>query len=90
MENNNIKGRFGMTVRKLLIEQKKTLLIMAGSYLGFCAILGLWGGLMEAYLCVWFSAIRIFSRSDLRTTHGYHFPTPSSILQKIMRLPCAG
>lgn len=48
MENNNIKGRFGMTVRKLLIEQKKTLLIMAGSYLGFCAILGLWGGFMGA------------------------------------------
>ena len=49
MENNNIKGRFGMTVRKLLIEQKKTLLIMAGSYLGFCAILGLWGGFMGAF-----------------------------------------
>lgn len=33
-----------MMTRKMLIEQRRTLLYAAGGYLGICAVLGLWGG----------------------------------------------
>lgn len=33
-----------MMTRKMMIEQRKTLLYAAGGYLGICAVLGLWGG----------------------------------------------
>lgn len=34
-----------MTCKKLVIEQKKTLLIMTGGSIGLCVILGIWSGL---------------------------------------------
>ena len=45
---NKGMGRFAMVARKLLIEQKRTLMIMAGSYLGACALFGLWFGYLRA------------------------------------------
>ncbi len=45
---NKGMGRFAMVARKLLIEQKRTLMIMAGSYLGACALFGLWFGYLGA------------------------------------------
>lgn len=37
-------GRFSLVAKKILIEQRRTLLIMLGSYLGACMIIGLWFG----------------------------------------------
>lgn len=48
MESNSINGRMGLAARKFFIEQKRTLLIFIGGYLGMCLVLGLWGGLMGA------------------------------------------
>jgi len=43
--NNNKKtGRFAMVARKLLIEHRRTLLILTGSYLGASILFGLWFG----------------------------------------------
>lgn len=33
-----------MMTRKMMIEQRRTLLYATGGYLGICAVLGLWGG----------------------------------------------
>lgn len=35
---------FGSIVKKLLVEQRKTLTILCGSYLGACVLFGLWCG----------------------------------------------
>ena len=42
----SIKGRMGITAKKYLIEQKKTLLIFVAGFLGITAVLGLWGGFL--------------------------------------------
>ncbi len=44
----NKTGRFTMVARKLFIEQRKTLLILTGSYLGACMLFGLWFGYLGA------------------------------------------
>lgn len=39
-------NRFAMVCRKMLTEQKKTLLVMTGGYLGLCLVLGIWSGVL--------------------------------------------
>lgn len=43
---DNRKNRFGMVCRKLMTEQKKTLLYGVGGFLGINLIIGLWSGWM--------------------------------------------
>lgn len=38
------QGNFMLIVKKLLTEQRKTILFMCGGYLGACALFGLWTG----------------------------------------------
>lgn len=39
---------FSLIVKKLLIEQRKTILFMCGGYLGACLLFGLWSGYLGA------------------------------------------
>lgn len=41
-------SNFSLIVKKLLIEQRKTILFMCGGYLGACLLFGLWSGYLGA------------------------------------------
>lgn len=41
---NSTASNFGIIVKKLFIEQRKTLTILCGSYLGACVLFGIWCG----------------------------------------------
>lgn len=41
---NSTASNFGIIVKKLFIEQKKTLTILCASYLGACVLFGIWCG----------------------------------------------
>lgn len=41
---DNTASNFGFIVKKLFIEQKKTLTMLCGSYLGACVLFGIWCG----------------------------------------------
>lgn len=43
--SNRGKSRFVEISRKLLIENRKTLMITIGAYLGICAVIGIWQGM---------------------------------------------
>lgn len=45
-------GRFSMVCKKMLIEQRKTIIMIVGAYLGLCVLLGFWFGFMGAKMSI--------------------------------------
>jgi len=49
INNTDRKGSFVMLARKMFIENRKTLLMLCGGYLGALAVVGLWSGFNGVY-----------------------------------------